>query len=70
MLVGQLKGDKVYYQSMTSCIMPLVNAQGKHIVTIEGLNMEKLTPVQQAMADSYGTQCGFCSPGMVMVMNR
>jgi len=68
-LVGELTDAGVRYQSMTSCITPLVNAQGKHIVTIEGLNMETLSPVQQAMVDAYGTQCGFCTPGFVVSLS-
>jgi len=48
--------------------MPLANAAGKHVVTIEGINPEdgSLTPVQQAMVDESGTQCGFCTVGFVM----
>jgi xanthine dehydrogenase small subunit len=67
-LVGELVGDKVKYRSMTSCLMPLANAAGKHIVTVEGINPEdgSLTPVQQAMVDESGTQCGFCTVGFVM----
>ena len=65
-LIGERKADGVFYQSMTSCITPLVNVQSKHVVTIEGLNMNVLTPVQQAMVESYGTQCGFCTPGFVV----
>lgn len=68
-MVGQLENGKIEYQSMTSCIMPLINANGKHIVTIEGLNMDKLSPVQQAMLDAYGSQCGFCSPGFVVSLS-
>lgn len=68
-LVGELTKKGVFYQSMTSCITPLVNAQGKHIVTIEGLNMETLSPVQKAMVDAYGTQCGFCTPGFVVSLS-
>ena len=37
-LVGELADDKVVYQSMTSCLLPLANAQHKHVVTIEGIN--------------------------------
>jgi xanthine dehydrogenase small subunit len=50
--------------------MPLANAAGKHIVTIEGINPADgfLTPVQQAMVDESGTQCGFCTVGFVMSM--
>src|SRR3954464_11835754 len=52
-LVGELAGAQVKYRSMTSCLMPLANAAGMHIVTIEGVNLGdgSLTPVQQAMAD-------------------
>lgn len=67
-LVGELSGDKVKYISMTSCLMPLQNAEAKHIVTVEGINPHnrELTPVQQAMVDNNGTQCGFCTVGFVM----
>lgn len=68
-LVGELKDNHLQYQSMTSCLMPLANAAGKHIVTIEGINLPKeLNPVQQAMTSSGGTQCGFCTPGFIMSM--
>lgn len=67
-LVGELSGDKISYRSMTSCLMPLANAYGKHIVTVEGINRSDggLTGVQQAMVDESGTQCGFCTVGFVM----
>jgi xanthine dehydrogenase small subunit len=67
-LVGELVGSEVKYRTMTSCLMPLANASGKHIVTVEGINPPDrgLTPVQQAMIDESGTQCGFCTVGFVM----
>jgi xanthine dehydrogenase small subunit len=66
-LVGELSKDKLTYHSVTSCLMPIGNAEGKHIVTIEGINFpDTLNPVQQAMADCGATQCGFCTPGFVM----
>lgn len=65
-LVGTIKDDRVQYSSATSCLMPLGNAIGKHIVTIEGLNMKDLNPIQQAMSDKGATQCGFCTPGFVV----
>ncbi|WP_299214236.1 FAD binding domain-containing protein [uncultured Aquimarina sp.] len=68
-LVGELNEDKISYQSITSCISPLGNANGKHIVTIEGINLPTaLNTVQQAMTDNYATQCGFCTPGFVVSM--
>ncbi|MGI8467887.1 MAG: FAD binding domain-containing protein [Pyrinomonadaceae bacterium] len=67
-LVGELNGDAVKYRTQTSCLMPLANARGKHIVTVEGINKtnSELTEVQQAMVDESGTQCGFCTVGFVM----
>ncbi len=69
-LVGELNADgqTVSYQSMTSCLTPLGNAHGKHIVTVEGINAagNQLTPVQKAIVDEGGSQCGFCTVGFVM----
>lgn len=65
-LEGTLKNGKVYYKSIVSCLTPLGNAHSKHIVTIEGINMEHLSPVQKAIVDNAATQCGFCTPGFVM----
>lgn len=70
-LVGSLvEGEKekqLQYRSVTSCLMALGNANGKHIVTVEGISFEKeLNPIQKAMADEGATQCGFCTPGFVM----
>ena len=67
-LIGELTDKRVRYRTMTSCLMPLANAAGRHIVTIEGVNPAdgSLTPVQQALVDECGTQCGFCTVGFVM----
>ena len=67
-LVGEIKNGELQYQSMTCCLMPIGNAQGKHIVTIEGVNTlsGSLNAIQHAMADEGATQCGFCTPGFVM----
>ncbi len=66
-LVGEIRNGELFYQSMTSCLVPLSNAHGKHIVTVEGINFPgELNPVQKAMADEGATQCGFCTPGFVV----
>lgn len=65
-LVGELIDDKVKYESVNSCLMPLGDAEGKHIVTIEGFNIDGLNPLQKAMVDEGGTQCGFCTPGFIV----
>ncbi len=69
-LIGELKEDGVEYRSMTSCLTPLANADGKHVVTVEGINCSSgdLTPVQNALVEHSGTQCGFCTVGFVMSM--
>lgn len=65
-LVGELRNDKLVYTSATSCLMPIGNAEGKHIVTIEGLNVVGLNAVQHAFATEGATQCGFCTPGFIV----
>ncbi len=65
-LVGEIKNNQLNYRSMTSCLMPLGNVQGKHIVSVEGINMDELNPIQQAIVNEGGTQCGFCTVGFVM----
>ena len=68
-LVGELNNTKVSYLSITSCISPLGNAHGKHIVTVEGVNIPKsLNIAQEVMTDNFATQCGFCTPGFVVSM--
>ena len=65
-LVGEIINGELMYRSATSCLMPIGNAQGKHIVTIEGVNVEGLNFIQQAFADEGATQCGFCTPGFIV----
>ena len=68
-LIGELEGDAVRYQPVTSCLVPLGEMQGKHVVSVEGFRMDKLTPVQQAIVDEGGTQCGYCTPGIVVSLH-
>lgn len=67
-LLGELVKGTVKYKSVNSCLMPLGDANGKHVVTVEGINQKDLSPVQAAMVDEGGTQCGFCTPGFVVSM--
>ncbi len=53
-----------------SCLMFAVQADGHEIATVEGLSKgETLHPLQQAMHDSHGLQCGYCTPGILMTMS-
>ena len=66
-LVGELDGDAVGWRAVNACILFLPMLDGKAIKTVESLSRGgALHPVQQAMADGHGSQCGFCTPGFVM----
>lgn len=67
-LVGRLLNDGLTYESVNACIRFTGSLDGCHVVTIEAVAAKdgKLHPVQQAMADWHGSQCGFCTPGIVM----
>ena len=67
-LVGRLGPKGLVYETVNACIRFMGSLDACHIVTIEhlaGVNGH-LHPVQQAMVDFHGSQCGFCTPGIVM----
>ena len=69
-LIGELTGGAVRYQPVTACLVPLAEVHGRHVVTIEGCNLDTgLTPVQEAVVEHGGTQCGFCTPGIVVSLH-
>jgi len=54
-------------QSIKSCTVYTVQANGKSLITIEGMENEgKLHPLQEGFHEEHGLQCGFCTPGMIM----
>ncbi|MBU2108254.1 MAG: xanthine dehydrogenase small subunit [Alphaproteobacteria bacterium] len=67
-LVGRLSGGRLVYESVNACIRFMGSLDACHVVTIEHLRGTDggLHPVQQAMVDFHGSQCGFCTPGFVM----
>lgn len=74
-LVGELQpasGEReayVDYKPVTSCLVPLGEMQGRHVVSIEGVNMDQLSPVQQSFVDFGAAQCGYCTPGFIVSMS-
>ncbi|MEM9365116.1 MAG: FAD binding domain-containing protein [Planctomycetota bacterium] len=64
-------GNGFRYRSVDSCIVMLPQVDGTHVVTVEGLAQAdgRLSPVQQAMVDCHGSQCGFCTPGFVTTIH-
>jgi xanthine dehydrogenase small subunit len=65
-VVGQIHGDSIRYRAFNACILLLATLDGKQLITVEDLASEGLHPVQQALVDHHGSQCGFCTPGFVM----
>ena len=67
-LVGKLSGDSVNYQVVNACLLPVGSLQACHVLTLEGLSDGPLHTIQQAMITYHASQCGFCTPGIVMAM--
>jgi xanthine dehydrogenase small subunit len=69
-VIGELDGDQISYRATNACIQMLATLDGKQLITVEELRASdgSLHPVQQAMVDCHGSQCGFCTPGFVMTL--
>jgi xanthine dehydrogenase small subunit len=65
--IGSLKHGKLVYEPANACILLMVQLEGKELITVDDLAVDgTLHAVQQAMVDLHGSQCGFCTPGIVM----
>jgi carbon-monoxide dehydrogenase small subunit len=54
-------------RAVTSCLVLAVSAEGKSILTIEGMHNDgKMHPIQQSFLDHHAVQCGYCTPGLVL----
>ncbi len=67
-VIGELVDGVMQMRAVNSCIQLLPTLNGKALFTVEDLQQDSgaLHPVQQAMVDCHGSQCGFCTPGFVM----
>jgi xanthine dehydrogenase small subunit len=66
-LVGRRAGDTLVYEPVNACIRLLASVDLCHVVTVEAVARDgALHPVQAALVDLHGSQCGFCTPGFVM----
>ena len=67
-VLGDLKKNEINYKAINSCITFLPTLQGKQLILVEDLISKEglLHPVQQAMVNYHGSQCGFCTPGFIM----
>ena len=65
--LGRVRGGRVHYEPVNACILLLGQVDGAQVVTVEDLAQTgALHPVQSAMVAHHGSQCGFCTPGIVM----
>lgn len=66
--LAELDGDGIALRTVNSCIQFLPTLDGKELITVESLARggQDLHPVQRAMVEHHGSQCGFCTPGFVM----
>ena len=67
-VLGWLKKNKIIYEAINSCIAFVPTLEGKQLILVEDLVLKdgSLHPVQEAMVNYHGSQCGFCTPGFVM----
>ncbi len=67
-VLGELDGRGVRFRAVNACIQFVPTLDGKELITVESLKRADgaLHPVQRAMVDCHGSQCGFCTPGFVM----
>ncbi len=66
-VLARLEGGRLAHRPVNACITFLGMADGAEVLTIEDLaEGDRLHPIQQAMVDHHGSQCGFCTPGIVM----
>jgi xanthine dehydrogenase small subunit len=67
-VLRRLHEGRLVYQPVNACIMLAGQADGAEVIAVEDIADEKLHPVQQAMVEHHGSQCGFCTPGFVMAL--
>ncbi|HLF21350.1 MAG TPA: xanthine dehydrogenase small subunit [Aestuariivirga sp.] len=67
--LGSLRNGRIVYEPVNACILLMGQLDGKELVTVDDLAENgALHPVQQAMVEQHGSQCGFCTPGFVMAL--
>lgn len=67
-IIGAGADGKPHYQAVNSCLIPLGAVAGREVITVEGISNGQLHPVQAAIIETGGSQCGYCTPGFIMSM--
>ncbi|MFZ1321798.1 MAG: FAD binding domain-containing protein [Ignavibacteria bacterium] len=71
-ICGKIENNKIKYRTINSCLVPVMNINGSHIVTLEGLNSRSgnLSPIQSSFLKEGASQCGFCTPGFIVSLTE
>lgn len=69
-LVGEVEpgSSTPRYRALNSCLLSTERVAGWHVITVEGLSAEALTPVQHVLVGAGAIQCGYCTPGLVIAL--
>ncbi len=66
-VIASVREGRIVYEAVNSCLFNAAKLHGKHLITVEGIGTpDSLHPIQTALLDFHGTQCGYCTPGFVM----
>lgn len=65
------QSGRIEHRTVNACLAPVCSVDGCHVITVEGIgsvSKSNLHPVQSRLAEMFGSQCGFCTPGIIMSM--
>ena len=68
--IFSVTNSKIQHYAVNACLMPVCAADGCHITTVEGIGSVKngMHPIQDRMVELHGSQCGFCTPGIIVAI--
>ncbi|HEY9775901.1 MAG TPA: FAD binding domain-containing protein [Planktothrix sp.] len=67
--IGRVEGNQLTYRPLNGCIQYIYQLDCAHVITVEGMKYdEDLNPIQEAMVQMHGAQCGYCTPGFIVAM--
>lgn len=67
-MIDRDASGRAVWRAFNSCLTPIALVHGRELVTVEGVGKNGLHPVQHCMVANHGSQCGYCTPGIIMSM--
>ena len=67
-VMAEVVDGQIQLSPVNTCIQLLSRLNGCALITVEGLSQDSIHPIQQAVVDEHGSQCGYCTPGFVMAL--